>query len=168
MKKPLNYYGMAFDEPGSGYNKKFLESKEGKKEIKKTKKRQKSLRKELKKNGFDRSETWGLDYTIARFVLPRLKYFSENLHGYPGNLTEKKWNKILKKMIYAFENMLDDEILDKDYKRIQKGFNLFGKYFQSLGYKSHKSGLQQTELYSSFFQHHDFLKHKFYSRIKNK
>jgi len=133
MKKPLNYYGYAFAKPGEGYNDEYLASKEGKKEIKKDKKRKKKLQKELKENGFDNSECWNLDNTIAQFVLPRLKNFRENLHGYPSNLTEKKWDKILGKMIYSFENIVHSDVyVDKDYKKIQKGLDLFGKYFQNL------------------------------------
>ena len=140
MKKPKNYYGFAFDDCRDGYNKKYLKSKAGKKEIKKCKKRMKKYRKQYQKFGFDATETWNLDSTIAQFIVPRLKYFRKNLVGYPGDLTEKKWYKILDKMIFSFEVTLNNyDYFDctkykskKRYKKVQKGFALFGKYFMNL------------------------------------
>ncbi len=58
MKKPLNYFGYAFNNPEEEYNQKYIKTKKGKKEIKKEKKYNKKLRKELKQNGFDKSECW--------------------------------------------------------------------------------------------------------------
>ncbi len=135
MKKLLNYYGFAFDKCSEGYNKKYLLTKEGKKTLKQCKKNKKKLQKELKENGFDSSETWNLDVTIVQFTLPRLKYFSENLVGYPSELTEKKWKKILDNIIWSFENYLKEEteIPDKkSLKKYQKGFDLFGKYLTGM------------------------------------
>ena len=51
-------------------------------------------------------ECWDLDYTIAQFVLPRLKKFKEDNEGYPidGDMnTFEKWQEALDKMILAFE-----------------------------------------------------------------
>ena len=47
-------------------------------------------------------ETWNLDYTIAKFVLPRLKLFKKLNNGYPGREgmeTKEKWDEALNKMI---------------------------------------------------------------------
>ena len=88
--------------------------------------------------GFDDSELWNLDYTIASFVLPRLKRFKELNTGYPATLTEDSWDKILDTMIEAFElkvNDSDDRTLEEDKivdKKMQEGFKLFGKYFLHL------------------------------------
>jgi hypothetical protein len=139
--KPKNYYGFAFDDCKSGYNKKYLKTKEGKKEIKKCKKRHKKLRKHYKKHGWDPSETWNLDQTMAMFLSPRLKYFRENLHGYPDELEEKEWEKILEKIQYSVDCAADNyDCLDieditkrkKKYKKIKEGFKLLGKYFMHL------------------------------------
>jgi len=141
MKKPENYYGFAFSDCKDGYNKKYLKSKKGKKDIKKCKKRQKRLRKQLKKTGIDESETWSLDYTFSNYILPRLKIFKETKMGYPSNITEEEWNKILDKMIFSFEQTLVDydgykdnnkEEMKKYYKKVQKGFSLFGEYYMNL------------------------------------
>lgn len=135
MKKPLNYYGFAFTELGEVYDDNFLASEEGKLTIEKEKKTQKKLRKQLKKNGFDASETWNLDETIARFALPRLKYFRKNLHGYPGSLKNiKEWKKILKKMIKSFEYVLEDcfDLTEEQIKEKEEGLMLFAKYYNHL------------------------------------
>ena len=87
--------------------------------------------------GWSDDETWCLDHTLAKHIVPRLKRFKELNNGHPGELTEKKWDKILDEMIWTFE-FLEDE--DKrygdesaeDWKRIDKGLKLFGKYYYHL------------------------------------
>ena len=51
----------------------------------------------------------------------------------------KRWDWVLDEMIWSFEQKLSDELLDdcapeyeKHYKRLNNGFMLFGKYYQSL------------------------------------
>lgn len=133
MKKPLNYYGIAFDDPKKGYNKEFLSSKKGKKEIKKQEKSNKRLKKQIKKRGFDDSECWNLDVTIAKFTLPRLRRLKEITHGYPGTLDNpEEWDKILDQMIRAFEIALDDEITEADIESYETGMKLFAEYFRNL------------------------------------
>lgn len=99
-----------------------------------------------KKWGFDDRETWSLDFTIAKFVLPRLKRFRELTYGCPCGLCPgeynsdvktgmKKWHKILDDMIYAMEIMADEERWWKpetDRKKVQRGCELFGKWFGNL------------------------------------
>jgi hypothetical protein len=94
-------------------------------------------RKSRKKLGFDDRELWSLDHTIAKFVLPRLIRFKEVGCGYPGNLTEKKWDKILDQMIYSMRAVCDEwentAIGDTFFvNRINRGLCLFGKYFRCL------------------------------------
>ena len=112
-----NYHGFAFD-----------------------KKISKKHQQQLESRGFDDTELWNLDNTIAEFILPRLKAFRENPVGYPTNLTEKKWNKALDKIIFSLDLSLNDDkwlnlnikernILHKKYK---KGFKLLGRYFGDL------------------------------------
>ncbi len=95
--------------------------------------------------GFDASETWDLFTTIAKFILPRLIWLRNHNHGYPSQLTYKKWVKIQNKMIWSFEQiaidnmdierpdtMLDYEATEKHTKKIQKGLDLFSQYFMNL------------------------------------
>lgn len=82
--------------------------------------------------GWDDSETWNLDYTIAKFALPRLKRFKELNCGYPGDLTEEKWDLILDDMIYALDFYQDDDFCTSLDDRAKKGLKYFGEYFESL------------------------------------
>lgn len=96
------------------------------------------------KYGFYEEETWNLDYTIARFVLPRLAYLRENSHGYPSSLIYQDWLDALDKMILAFEHSYKEKGCDiltflkteEEYikweKEKEEGFSLFAKYFSSL------------------------------------
>lgn len=85
--------------------------------------------------GFDDSELWNLDSTICKFIYPRLKAFSENIIGYPANMTYDEWECILKQMVKAFEIIIGDddwEFNDELYDNVDKGLNLFRKYFFNL------------------------------------
>lgn len=133
MKKPLNYFGYAFSDPKEGYNPRFLKSKKGKKEIKKIIKSNERLKKDLKKNGFDESECWNLDSTIAQFTLPRLKYFRENTNSYPGTMEFEEWLVTIDKMIVSLEYIVDEDTHpDIPFEEVQKGLELFGKYLYHL------------------------------------
>jgi len=94
--------------------------------------------------GYNDSETWNLCECTIRFVLPRLKRFKELNNGYPPEITPEKYDGYLDEMIWAMEHKLRcDSVcvkrLDEDRntmimngKRMQKGFELFGKYFNGL------------------------------------
>lgn len=87
----------------------------------------------LKERGFDDTETWNLDKTIAKFVLPRLKRFQEVSKAYPGSMTEEEWQEKVSKMIKAFELLSDDEWLSEDEElEVRKGMKCFCKHFRSL------------------------------------
>lgn len=81
--------------------------------------------------GFDDSETWALDCTIAKFIEPRLRRFKEIKAGYPAIMSEEKWDDILDKMIYAFECINKDTISDNE-DSVDEGLDLFRKYFFNL------------------------------------
>lgn len=94
--------------------------------------------------GYADAECWSLDYSLAKWILPRLKHFRNNLTGTPArlenigddcighcvtpevkcscnSLTMEEWQEKLDQMIYAFEFILtEDDILQecypKDYK----------------------------------------------------
>lgn len=132
-KKPLNYFGSAFDKPGSGMNKKYLKTKEGKKDIKREKKRQKKWKKQIKQRGFDDTELWSLDCIISQFILPRLKAFRQLGYSYPSNLeTYEEWQKILDKMIIAFEISVEQDMNENNQLDYEIGMNLFAQYHYSL------------------------------------
>jgi hypothetical protein len=84
--------------------------------------------------GWDDTELWSLDHTIAKFMVPRLKRLKEVKMGYPANELPsyneeydtnpqnyedevyeeyekqllKEWDEIIDKMINAFELVLND------------------------------------------------------------
>lgn len=101
------------------------------------------------KHGFWASDLWSLDCSIAKFVLPRLKNFRENLCGYPGNdeMTLEKWEDIIDSMIFSLDHIVRDltddsycddcrewdaEKVSTHFEKVQHGCELFGKYFQNL------------------------------------
>ena len=67
----------------------------------------------LKKQGLyvNPKETWSLDCNIAKYILPRLKLYKKLTIAYPGcgeANTPEKWDKILDKMIWSFEQIAND------------------------------------------------------------
>ena len=76
-----------------------------------------------------------LDYTIAEFVVPRLKLFKKEVDCHPQEFNSlEEWKNVLDKMIKAFDNM---EIFyspsDKDLKNaVEEGLNLFRKHYHDL------------------------------------
>ncbi len=75
-------------------------------------------------------ETWNLDYTIAEWILPRLKLYKKLTNGFPPidrkvysktkefkNITFEDWQNILDEIILGFEQILIDPLdiaIDKD------------------------------------------------------
>lgn len=111
------------------------------------------------RNGWDSSDTWSLQFTISKFILPRLKRFKEVNNGIPNKIYEKyrnpnrkvsenmelaskEWNEKLNKMILAFQRIIDEDEDFHDWKdkkywnkqeKIKKdGLKLFAEYFQDL------------------------------------
>ena len=86
------------------------------------------------KQGFDESETWSLDSTIAKFILPRLKVLKDVKAGYPAHLTMENWDNILQKMIDAFAIYSNDccRPNDEEEDKINEGLDLFREYFRHL------------------------------------
>lgn len=113
MKKPDNYYGLAF----TSYDKKD--------------KRQKKWKKQRKVRGFDDTELYDLDVTMANFILPRLRRFKKVSITYPCE-TPEEWDAVLDKMITAFSLICDyNYSIDRDAE-IEEGLKLFGEYFRAL------------------------------------
>ena len=55
-------------------------------------------------NGFDDTETWHIDRTMALFIIPRLKRFVEVNNGIPTGETVESYDEKLRFIITAFEN----------------------------------------------------------------
>ena len=86
--------------------------------------------------GWDDSDTWDLESTLARWLVPRLKRFKEVTNGFPGGLTEEKWDEYLDKMILAFtligEEWQDWDTDEEKVKQVNEGLDLFREYFFDL------------------------------------
>lgn len=89
--------------------------------------------------GFSDCDLWNLDFTLAKYILPRLIKFKKiNRMSYPSCFkSSEEWHNILDKMIFSFNYIANDRNSDlknilKDSKKVQKGLELFGKYFQGL------------------------------------
>lgn len=92
-----------------------------------------------RRRGWDDSETWSLDYKLSEYILPRLKRFREIGAGvsHPCSLEAEEWEQAVDDMIYAHEMNLVDAFTGEswdsiDWDRVQRGFELFGKYYRDL------------------------------------
>lgn len=101
------------------------------------------------RHGFRRRDAWDLGVACSRFMHKRLVVFNKERHGYPGHLSDKEWNKRIRKMIRAFQLIKDgkEEISFTSVEQINKyvgkhntifkqdvveGLELFHKHFQDL------------------------------------
>lgn len=85
--------------------------------------------------GWDDSETWSLDHSLAKLILPRLKRFKQITIGIPGDMKEREWNDILDKMIASFEFAASEErwkATPEDYDKHKEGLQLFAEYYWAL------------------------------------
>lgn len=94
--------------------------------------------------GFSDDETWSLDYTVAKFTLPRLRRLRELEFGHPACYTEKQWCRMVDTMIYALDAVIKDvegklysdcqkpEDYRKIDQKVQEGLALFGRNFRGL------------------------------------
>ncbi len=85
--------------------------------------------------GWADDQTWSLDCSLPKYIVPRLKRFKELKVVTPYGMTDADWDTILDKMIAAFEFFGGEERwLDarKEYKKHQEGIDLFAKYYAAL------------------------------------
>jgi hypothetical protein len=134
----------------------------------------------------DKYDTWSMDHTLSLIILPMLKQLNATKHGSPSVDDEdvpehlkstsapprentwdiddnhfKRWDWVMDEMIWAFEQMVDEESTEKFYDhsdvnkkdsleeqinkikidyagiqvhedRMKNGFRLFGKYYRGL------------------------------------
>jgi hypothetical protein len=83
---------------------------------------------------------YSLDSSIAEFTIPLLKQLIEKRVGFPHELTDKKWNKILNKILHSMECAKTNYWNEKtgkyysndEMEKVQEGLNLFAKHFTKL------------------------------------
>ena len=89
----------------------------------------------------DDYDTWNLDHTFSRIMLPAFIKFKENLRGWPANLDstgpETEWNIILDKIIRAHTLLLDESIEQYLHDghplnmEVEEGLELMVKYWRN-------------------------------------
>lgn len=70
------------------------------------------MKKQKKIRNIKYKDVINLDRTIARFILPRLKFFKKKTYTYPIDFTIEEWKSTIDKIILAFELILDDHESD--------------------------------------------------------
>lgn len=90
-----------------------------------------------RKRGWDDSDTWSLDHSLAKVILPRLKRFKEVAPMVPADYnSEAEWQADLDKMIAAFEFAASEErwgCYDKEkWEEVHEGIELFAKNYFAL------------------------------------
>ncbi|MBQ1742232.1 MAG: hypothetical protein II045_03955 [Oscillospiraceae bacterium] len=95
------------------------------------------MKNESQENEFSVNEIANLDYTLAKFILPRLYAFKDlEKQSIPFGFNDMhEWNRAIQHMIDAFELIMSGdyplctcEVSDA----IDEGLKLFGKYFRYL------------------------------------
>jgi len=120
------------------------------KTIPKSDKRQKLWKRQREKRGFDNTELWNLNATIAKFLAPRLKEFKKcSAYSIPNNFDDrlpikerrKLWEEVLQEMIDGFEIIADEkkhydfQIYNKEYRnKEERAIKLLFEYYFSLWY----------------------------------
>ena len=98
--------------------------------------RQEEWKEQREKYGFDERELWSLKTTIAAFVYPRLKHFSEVCTSYPIDAVSDTWADDINKMAEAFKLVIledsGDTLSKEAYKEIKEGLRLFADRFLDL------------------------------------
>jgi hypothetical protein len=59
--------------------------------------------------GWDDSELWSLDATIAKFTRPRLARLIDIKQGHPCDLTEQEWDIVVGKILWSLDHVQDEE-----------------------------------------------------------
>ena len=79
--------------------------------------------------GWDDSVTWGLDISLYKWLLPRLKRFRELNNGWPDSKynTFEDWNCELDKRIKQLEYIVENYFEYED-KKLNKTINSFNKW----------------------------------------
>lgn len=105
--------------------------------------------------GWDDSDTWSLNTTIAEFIYPRLKRFKAIKNSTPVGMNFNEWDDIINKMLFAFGleiyefsdkkgNVAEEIGLDVEeynkydsyfhtcWEKKENGLELFKKYYLDL------------------------------------
>ena len=84
--------------------------------------------------GFDDSETWSLDQTLATYIVPRMKRFRDVTISFPADHDSlEHWVETLDQIIEGFELIADDpttfDRTPEQNAKIEQSLDLFRQYF---------------------------------------
>ena len=87
------------------------------------------------KNGWCPEDTWNLDVYLAKVISETTSYLAKTVHGFPRELTFKRWKDILNQIskdivIKDFYNTEKEQL--KAYEKRKEALELFVKYFNNL------------------------------------
>lgn len=89
--------------------------------------------------GYDDTARWNLNDHIAKQISEITFWMAENGSGYPIDLTQKKWENILKQISFGFSSWIEMGWYVKDdveYRRLEKEYRkalkLLAKYHEYL------------------------------------
>ena len=92
----------------------------------------------VKVNGIPQHQLWGLDDTLLRYILPRIRAFRDMPRmGCPGGIDETEWERILDDMVDGFELMkihIDDSraLTRREWRQVVRTTSLFAKWWLHL------------------------------------
>lgn len=70
------------------------------------------------KYGYPRKDIWGLDVTLAKWIVPRLKELKEHTYGISPEFNDlDEWFTVLNQIIWSFEAIASDEWDDWEHSR---------------------------------------------------
>lgn len=124
------------------------------------------MRRQKKIRNIKYKDVINLDNTLARFILPRLKFYKRNTIGSPLDFTVEEWKNTLDKMILSFELILDTSEpnfgehkyhIEKVNDKLSKLVEDTGSTFDSKTYIKWHEDRQKTideglKLFAEYFQ----------------
>lgn len=102
-------------------------------ELPKSDKRIPIFKEQFEKDGFDDSCTWSLDYSIVKFILPRLKRYYELADEVIKIDAHEGFREAIEVMIEGFEIFLTKNFPTKEEnEKIQLAYDMLAKYHRGL------------------------------------
>ena len=92
----------------------------------------KEYKKDYQQRGFDDSVTWSLDYSLMRWLSPRLQRFLEVSED---GIVDDKLHKDIREILKGFNLALSDDFEDfnkEQVEQVDKSFELLAKNYKAL------------------------------------
>ena len=66
--------------------------------------------------GYCDRDIWNLDYTLGSYIAATVIRLAETTHGYPGTITEKEWDEILRDIAEKFYVGVNEDCWENPYE----------------------------------------------------